>query len=51
MKILMLGLKPKIHLLLVPVENAIQQEVAPEDGPLALDVFKELQFRRVVMEA
>lgn len=38
------------YLLEAVAKDAVQDEVSPEERPLALDVFKELQFGRLVVE-
>lgn len=39
------------YLLRTVDENAVQDEVGPEERPLTLDVFKELQLSRLVVQA
>lgn len=43
--------RPSRYLLRTVDENAVQDEVGPEERPLALDVFKQLQLRRLVVQA
>lgn len=38
------------HLLVAVNEDSIQDEVCPEQRPLTLDVLKQLQLRRLVVE-